>query len=209
MHGYYLPPRRKNKAREVNPDPFDYRPIVEAMDDPVFRANEEALLYAIGIRYPTLGIYGWLCGREAECGPGCMVCPGGRRGRPICDGNYGPPVSSIRRAKQNDQVEAFAIARRWLPRLPQSKTLRGSSYAWKHILERECDGRVYVANGIFLCACIDAGIRQKRCEGNSPNSWLGLKSPPNDFESKIWAGSRIERIESSAATVIPFAPRPT
>ena len=203
MHGYYTPPRRISKA-ETNPDPFDHRPIVEMMDDPAFRAREAALLRAVGLAYPQLMIYGWGCPHAAEHGPLCKVCPQGRRGRPL--GDFGPPVSSARGHKQNDQVEAFAIARRWLQRLPQTKQPVGNSYYWKHVLERECDSWVYCANGTFIAACIDAGVKQRRCEGNSPNSLVALKSPPNDFESRIWAGSRIVSIgEPSAVT---FAARP-
>jgi hypothetical protein len=76
----------------------------------------------------------------------------------------------------------------------ETKTPRGNSYYWKHVLERETDSWVYVGNGTFIAACIEVGIRQERCEG-TPNSLVALKSPPYDFEWKIWAGSRIASIE--------------
>jgi len=39
MRGYYSAKRARSKI-EINPDPWDHRPIVEAMSDPAFRARE-------------------------------------------------------------------------------------------------------------------------------------------------------------------------
>lgn len=199
MHRHCSLPRRVSKAI-INPAPWDYRLIVEAMEDPTFRARELALLHAVGSAHPELMHYGWGCPHAAEHGPQCKVCPGGRRGRPL--GNFGPPIAPNPEA---DQVVAFACCRRWLALLPQTKTPGGNSYFWKHVFEAE-SRPLYLANGIFIAACIAAGVKQRRCEGNSPNSAVALKSPPNDFERRIWPGSRIVSIgEPSAVT---FAARP-
>jgi hypothetical protein len=68
----------------------------------------------------------------------------------------------------------FAAARGWLRQFAKLKTFnkRGSSYALKHIAERDIG---YVSNGAFIAAAIAEGFSVQRV-GNSPNAWFNSSS---------------------------------
>ena len=168
----------KPPRTEVNLDPWNAQAELDEFDaDPQALRGAMSELQMIGWLHPDLCEFGWHCPNEETCGNRCQGCPGGRRGRRIysCPHDYYAPD--------------FYLAKAWIRRLERSKSMRYSSYGWKHIYEFESASRrdFYIPIGVFIAAAIAAGIRQERVP-DSPNSVLGLRPPPFNFERNILAG---------------------
>jgi hypothetical protein len=162
---YINRPARPSKSQIIILHPWNADEVIRELADPwIFRLAADALA-AVARDFPTLGIYGW---------------------------DLSPTLIS---ADEPATLERFAIAIAWLRRLERSKTPAVSSYFFKHVLEYESQANsVYMPNGVFIAAAISAAIGQRRGAPNSPNSLLGLRLPPNNWQWKIWPGSRIRAL---------------
>jgi hypothetical protein len=70
-----------------------------------------------------------------------------------------------------ERASRWLVRQKWTDRVNKRE---GSSYALKHIAEREVG---YITNGQFIAAALVNGMVVKRCDPRSPNAWINISLP--------------------------------
>ena len=74
-------------------------------------------------------------------------------------------------------ADEIAVCRRWIAMFAnRRRTINSgsSSYGLKHCVEEASSQSVYVSNGAFICAALEAGFTAVQCESRSPNCYFNM-----------------------------------